>query len=41
MLEVKRQLKCLDPAAMDLPEPTKMFVNKILCPYDWGIWNKS
>ena len=40
ILRVKRQLKGLDPAAVDLPEGTKIFVNESLCPYYRGIWNK-
>ena len=37
ILSVKRQLKGLDPAAVDLPEGTKIFVNESLCPYYRGI----
>ena len=37
---VKRQLKGLDPAGVDLPEGTKIFINESLCPYYRGIWNK-
>ena len=33
ILRVKRQLKGLDPSAVDLPEGTKIFVNESLCPY--------
>ena len=40
ILMVKTQLKGLDPAAVDLPEGTKMCVNDSLCHYCWGIWNK-
>ena len=40
ILRVKRQLKGLDPAAVDLPEGTKIFINESLCPYYRGIWNK-
>ena len=40
ILSVKRQLKGLYPAAVDLPERTKIFINESLCPYYWGIWNK-
>ena len=40
ILTVKRQLKGLDPAAVDLPDGTKIFVNEILCPYYWKMWNK-
>ena len=36
ILRVKRQLKGLDPAAVDLPEGTKIFVNESLCPYHQG-----
>ena len=36
----KKQLKGLDPLAVDLPEGTKIFVNESLCPYYWGICNK-
>ena len=36
ILRVKRQLKGLDPAAVDLPEGTKIFVNESLCPYYRG-----
>ena len=39
ILKVKRQLKGLDPSAVDLPEGTKIFVIKCLCPYYRGIWN--
>ena len=39
-MRVKRQLKGLDPSAVDLPEGTKIFVYESLCPsYQW-IWNK-
>ena len=34
------QLKGLDPAGVDLPEGTKIFINESLCPYYRGIWNK-
>ena len=37
ILRVKRELKGLDPAALDLPEGTKIFVNESLCPYYRGI----
>ena len=40
ILRVKRQLKGLDPSAVDLPEGTKIFINESLCPYYRGIWNK-
>ena len=40
ILRVKRQLKGLDPSAMDLPEGTKVFINESLCPYYRVIWNK-
>ena len=40
ILRVKRQLKGLDPAAVDLPEGTKTFANESLCPYYRGIWKK-
>ena len=40
ILRVKRQLKGLNPATVDLPEETKIFVNESLCPYNWGLWNK-
>ena len=40
ILRVKRQLKGLYPAVVDLPEGTKIFVNESLCPYYRGIWNK-
>ena len=40
ILGVKKQLKDLDPAAVDLPEGTKIFINESLCPYYRGIWNK-
>ena len=33
ILRVKRQLKGLDPSAVDLPEGTKIFINESLCPY--------
>ena len=36
ILRVKRQLKGLDPAAVDLPEGTKVFVSASLCPYYRG-----
>ena len=37
ILRVKRHLKGLDPAAVDFPEGTKIFINENLCPYYWGI----
>ena len=40
ILRVKRQLKGLHPAVVDLPEGTKIFVNESLCPYYRGIWSK-
>ena len=40
ILRVKSQLKGLDPARMDLPEGTKIFVNESLCPKYRGKWNK-
>ena len=40
ILRVKRQLKGLDPLAVDLPEGTKIFVSESLWPYWRGIWNK-
>ena len=40
ILRVKIQLKGLDPTAVHLPEGTKIFVKKSLCPYYRGIWNK-
>ena len=40
ILRVKRQLKGLDPSAVDLPEGTKIFINESLCHYYQGIWNK-
>ena len=40
ILSVKRQLKGLDSAAMDLPEGTKIFINESLCPYYRGIRSK-
>ena len=33
-------MKGLDPAAVDLPEGTKIFINESSCPYYQGIWNK-
>ena len=36
----KQPLKDLDPAVVDLPEGTKVFVNESLCPYYWRLWNK-
>ena len=33
ILKVKRQLKGLDPAAVDLPEGTKIFINESFYPY--------
>ena len=36
----KQPLKGLDPAVVDLPEGTKVFVNESLCPYYWRLWNK-
>ena len=39
-LRVKRQLKGLDPSAVDLSEGTKIFINESLCPYYRGIRNK-
>ena len=40
ILRVKRQLKGLDPAAVDFPEGTKIFINESLYLYYRGIWNK-
>ena len=40
ILRVKRQLKGLHPAVVDLPEGTKIFINESLCPYYRRIWNK-
>ena len=40
ILRVKRQLKGLHPAVVDLPEGTKIFVNESLCPYYRQIRNK-
>ena len=40
ILRVKRRLKGLDPASVDFPEGSKIFVNKSLCSYYQGIWNK-
>ena len=40
ILSVKRQLKGLDTAAVELPEGTNIFVNESLCPYYQGMWNK-
>ena len=37
---MKRQLKGLDPPAVDLPGGTKIFINESFCPYYRGIWNK-
>ena len=37
ILRVKRQLKGLDPSAMDLPEGTKIFINESLRPYYRGL----
>ena len=39
-LRVKRQLKGLDPSAVNLPEGIKIFINESLCPYYRGLWNK-
>ena len=40
ILRVKRQLEDLDPAEVDLPEGTKIFINESLRPYYRRIWNK-
>ena len=40
ILRVKRQLKGLDPSAVDLPEETIIFINESFCPYHRGIWSK-
>ena len=40
ILRVKRQLKDLDPSAVNLPEGTKIFINGSLCTYYRGTWNK-
>ena len=40
ILRVKRQLKGLDPTAVDFPVGTKILINESLCPYYRGIWNK-
>ena len=37
ILRVKRQLKGLDPSAVDLPEGTKIFINESLRPYYRGL----
>ena len=37
---MKRQLKVLDPSAVELPEGTKLFINESFCPYYRGIWSK-
>ena len=33
-------MKGLDPAAVDLPEGTKILVDENLCPYYRGVWSK-
>ena len=40
IVRVKRQLKGLDPSAVDLPEGTKIFINESLCPYYREVWKK-
>ena len=40
IMRVKRQLKGLDPAVVDLPEETEIFINESLYPYYREIWNK-
>ena len=40
ILGVKKELKFLDPTELAFPEKTKIFINKSLCPYYRGIWNK-
>ena len=40
ILGVKKELKFLDPTELAFPENTKVFINKSLCPYYRGIWNK-
>ena len=36
----KQPFKGLDPAVVDMPEGTKIFVNESLCLYYWRLWNK-
>ena len=40
ILRVKSRLKGLDPAAVDFPEGSQIFVNESLYSYYQGIWNK-
>ena len=40
ILRIKKELKSLDPTMLEFPDNTKIFVNKSLCPYYRGIWNK-
>ena len=35
-----KKTKGIDPAAVHLPEGTKIFVKESFCPYYRGIWNK-
>ena len=37
ILRVKKELKSIDPAKLDFPENTKIFVNESLSPYYRGI----
>ena len=38
ILSLKKHVKGLDPAAVNLPEVTKTFINESLYPYYRGIW---
>ena len=40
ILKVKKDLQLLDPTKLSFTEGTKIFINKSLCPYYRGIWNK-
>ena len=40
ILMVKTELKSLDPAELDFPENTRIFINESLFPNYRGIWNK-
>ena len=40
ILKVKKELKHLDQSKLSFSEGTKISINKSLCPYYRGIWNK-
>ena len=40
MIRVKKDLKDLNPADLDFPEETRLFINDSLCLYYKGLWNE-